>query len=263
MTSAVLPDGFVSSLFSLENRVAVVTGGASGLGAAIAAGLAQAGAAIAVVDVDAERAAEVCASIVDADGTAAPFTADVTDSSAVDRRRRRRRRGARRRRRARQQRRHRLPLPGRGVPRGSIRRRRRAQPEGHVPAVPALRPSDARARGGAASSTSRRSAASSPTRTRAPTSRRRAASCSSRARSRSSGSGGSRVNAIAPTLFVTPMTAAGCDAVDGDERLHPAPDAPRGTARRTARDRRSGRLPRERRLVARHRAHPSRSTTAT
>jgi NAD(P)-dependent dehydrogenase (short-subunit alcohol dehydrogenase family) len=82
--TAVLPDGFVSSLFNLENRVAVVTGGASGLGAAIAAGLAQAGAAIAVVDVDAERAAETCASISDAGGTAAPFTADVTDSSAVD-----------------------------------------------------------------------------------------------------------------------------------------------------------------------------------
>jgi NAD(P)-dependent dehydrogenase (short-subunit alcohol dehydrogenase family) len=84
VTTAVLPDGFVSSLFSLEDRVAVVTGGASGLGAAIAAGLAQAGAAIAIVDIDAGRAAEVCASIADAGGTAAPFPADVTDSSAVD-----------------------------------------------------------------------------------------------------------------------------------------------------------------------------------
>jgi NAD(P)-dependent dehydrogenase (short-subunit alcohol dehydrogenase family) len=81
---AALPDGFVASLFSLESRVAAVTGGGSGLGAAIAAGLAQAGAAIAVVDVDAERAATVCASIADGGGTAAPFTADVTDSSAVD-----------------------------------------------------------------------------------------------------------------------------------------------------------------------------------
>jgi len=80
-----LPQGFVAGLFSLEDRVAVVTGGASGLGAAIAAGLAQAGAVIAVVDVHAERAEEVCASIVAAGGTAAPFTADVTDSSAVDR----------------------------------------------------------------------------------------------------------------------------------------------------------------------------------
>ena len=82
---AALPENFVANLFSLEDRVAVVTGGASGLGAAIAAGLAQAGASIAVVDVDAERAAAVCSSIADAGGRAAAFRADVTDSSAVDR----------------------------------------------------------------------------------------------------------------------------------------------------------------------------------
>jgi NAD(P)-dependent dehydrogenase (short-subunit alcohol dehydrogenase family) len=82
---SLLPESFVAGLFSLEDRVAVVTGGASGLGAAIAAGLAQAGATIAVVDVDTEGAADVCAAIADAGGTAAPFTADVTDSSAVDR----------------------------------------------------------------------------------------------------------------------------------------------------------------------------------
>jgi NAD(P)-dependent dehydrogenase (short-subunit alcohol dehydrogenase family) len=83
--SNALPQGFVAGLFSLESRVAVVTGGASGLGAAIAAGLAQAGAAMAVVDLDAGRAEEVCASIADGGGTATPFTADVTDSTAVDR----------------------------------------------------------------------------------------------------------------------------------------------------------------------------------
>ena len=83
--AAPLPDGFVAKLFSLKGRVAVVTGGASGLGAAMAAGLAQAGAAIGVLDVDVERAAEVCASIVEAGGKAASYTADVTDSSAVDR----------------------------------------------------------------------------------------------------------------------------------------------------------------------------------
>jgi NAD(P)-dependent dehydrogenase (short-subunit alcohol dehydrogenase family) len=79
-----LPAGFVPGIFSLEGRVAVVTGGASGLGAAMAAGFAQAGAAVGVVDIDAERAAAVCASIVEAGGTAAAFAADVTDSAAVD-----------------------------------------------------------------------------------------------------------------------------------------------------------------------------------
>ena len=77
--------------------VAVVTGGASGLGAAIAAGLAQAGAAIVVVDIDDERAADV----VRRDRRRgrhgrAPFTADVTDRRQSTRRRRRgRRRSAR------------------------------------------------------------------------------------------------------------------------------------------------------------------------
>src|SRR5581483_5485085 len=83
--TAALPDGFVANLFSLEDRVAVVTGGASGLGAAIATGFAQSGAAIAIVDLDAERAAQVSTSITEAGGTAASFTADVTDSAAVDR----------------------------------------------------------------------------------------------------------------------------------------------------------------------------------
>jgi NAD(P)-dependent dehydrogenase (short-subunit alcohol dehydrogenase family) len=83
--SVALPAGFVANLFRLDGRVAVVTGGASGLGAAMAAGLAQAGAAIAVVDIDAERASAVCSSIAEAGGTAAAFLADVTDSSAVDR----------------------------------------------------------------------------------------------------------------------------------------------------------------------------------
>ena len=37
-------EGFVDNLFSLEGKIAVVTGGASGLGEAIAHGLGQAGA---------------------------------------------------------------------------------------------------------------------------------------------------------------------------------------------------------------------------
>jgi NAD(P)-dependent dehydrogenase (short-subunit alcohol dehydrogenase family) len=63
-------------LFDLAGRVAVVTGGASGLGAAIAEALAQHGASIAVLDLDAQRAADVAGSLA-ADGF--PATAKEVD----------------------------------------------------------------------------------------------------------------------------------------------------------------------------------------
>jgi 3-oxoacyl-[acyl-carrier protein] reductase len=65
---------------SLEGKVAVVTGGAAGIGEAICLRLARDGARVAVLDLDeaaATRTAEV------ADGVA--VTADVSDSSSVDR----------------------------------------------------------------------------------------------------------------------------------------------------------------------------------
>jgi NAD(P)-dependent dehydrogenase (short-subunit alcohol dehydrogenase family) len=79
----ILPPGFVAAAFRLDGRVAAVTGGASGLGAAIGAGLSQAGATIAVLDVDAERATEVAAAIDVAGGTAFAVTCDVTDAASV------------------------------------------------------------------------------------------------------------------------------------------------------------------------------------
>lgn len=45
-------NSFLETLFSLEGRVALVTGGAAGMGAAIARGLAGAGAKIAIADRD-------------------------------------------------------------------------------------------------------------------------------------------------------------------------------------------------------------------
>jgi NAD(P)-dependent dehydrogenase (short-subunit alcohol dehydrogenase family) len=63
----------------LQDRLALVTGAGRGLGAAIALGLAQAGARVIVADIDADLAKESAASLA-ADGfTAFPETLDVTD----------------------------------------------------------------------------------------------------------------------------------------------------------------------------------------
>jgi NAD(P)-dependent dehydrogenase (short-subunit alcohol dehydrogenase family) len=80
----IIPQGFVDELFSLEGRVAAVTGGGSGLGAAIAAGFAQAGAAVAVLDISEESAASTAEAIEADGGTAIPLVVDVTDKAAVD-----------------------------------------------------------------------------------------------------------------------------------------------------------------------------------
>lgn len=79
-----VPDGYVASLFGLSGRVGVVTGGGSGLGAAMAKGLAQAGAALAVVDIDDAGAAETVATIERQGGRALALHCDVTDRNAVD-----------------------------------------------------------------------------------------------------------------------------------------------------------------------------------
>ncbi|HVM40483.1 MAG TPA: SDR family NAD(P)-dependent oxidoreductase [Acidimicrobiia bacterium] len=61
-----------------EGRVAVVTGGASGLGAAISARLADEGAQVVVADVDVDAAERVAETAVDAGGWATVVRADVT-----------------------------------------------------------------------------------------------------------------------------------------------------------------------------------------
>src|SRR4051812_22196668 len=67
-----------------DRRVAIVTGGGSGIGLAIATRLAADGAAVAVLDRDGPSAEEAAAKIVAAGGKAIGVTVDVTDRGAID-----------------------------------------------------------------------------------------------------------------------------------------------------------------------------------
>jgi 3-oxoacyl-[acyl-carrier protein] reductase len=67
----------------LQNKVALVTGAGRGIGRAIALGLAQAGARVAVNDVNPDTAERTARAIVEAGGDAAAFVADVANKIAV------------------------------------------------------------------------------------------------------------------------------------------------------------------------------------
>lgn len=63
----------------VEGRVALVTGAASGLGAAAVAALAREGAAVAITDVDADAAARVAEDLAGTGASAVALRLDVTD----------------------------------------------------------------------------------------------------------------------------------------------------------------------------------------
>ncbi len=65
----------------LEGKIALVTGGGSGIGAACSTTLAREGARVAVTDVDLDAAQAVVASIIAADGHAFAAHQDVTDEA--------------------------------------------------------------------------------------------------------------------------------------------------------------------------------------
>ena len=69
----------------VEGKIALVTGAGSGIGAATAQLFAQEGAAVAVLDRDADAAARVAAGINSAGGTATAHEVDVTDGDQVER----------------------------------------------------------------------------------------------------------------------------------------------------------------------------------
>ena len=68
---------------TLEDKRAVVTGGGQGIGRAIALKLASLGAAVAVVDMNAEGASSVASEIESAGGKAIPYALDVADGEQV------------------------------------------------------------------------------------------------------------------------------------------------------------------------------------
>lgn len=68
----------------MNGRVAVVTGGASGIGGAISRRLASGRAAVAIFDLNGEAVQETAASIEEAGGTAFGWTVDVTDRAGVN-----------------------------------------------------------------------------------------------------------------------------------------------------------------------------------
>jgi NAD(P)-dependent dehydrogenase (short-subunit alcohol dehydrogenase family) len=74
---------YLDSLFGLEGSTAVITGGTSGLGAASALALAQAGARVIVNGRDRQRGENVVAQIAEAGGSAELELADVADVRAA------------------------------------------------------------------------------------------------------------------------------------------------------------------------------------
>jgi NAD(P)-dependent dehydrogenase (short-subunit alcohol dehydrogenase family) len=69
----------------LTGRTAVITGGSRGLGEAMARAIAESGAAVALVARNTRRLEQVRDSIIEGGGTAAVFTADVTEEEEVAR----------------------------------------------------------------------------------------------------------------------------------------------------------------------------------
>ena len=70
-------------MFKLSGKVAVITGGGSGIGQAIAKLFGQQGAHVEVLDVDGRAAADTSAAILSGGGSAAGAVCDVSDAAAV------------------------------------------------------------------------------------------------------------------------------------------------------------------------------------
>ncbi len=73
-----------NQLFSLKGKVAVITGGARGIGRAIATGLAEAGADLVIGDIDHEMCSKTCNQLSELGVRAQPVKCDVSSSKDAD-----------------------------------------------------------------------------------------------------------------------------------------------------------------------------------
>lgn len=79
-----VPPRYLDELFRLDGLVAIVTGGASGLGEAMAHGLGQAGATVAIADMNESAAREVSDSVADRPYSFHPYGVDITKKADVE-----------------------------------------------------------------------------------------------------------------------------------------------------------------------------------
>lgn len=79
-----MANDFLTGMFGLNGKRAIVTGGTGVLGGAMARGLARAGAQVAVLGRRADKAGEVAQQIIDAGGQAMAAPADVMDAESLD-----------------------------------------------------------------------------------------------------------------------------------------------------------------------------------
>jgi NAD(P)-dependent dehydrogenase (short-subunit alcohol dehydrogenase family) len=76
--------GYVDGLFSLAGKVALVTGGASGLGEAISLGFSQAGATVVIADINDEAGKAVVESVAERPNPPSFLHLDVTSRASID-----------------------------------------------------------------------------------------------------------------------------------------------------------------------------------